>query len=168
MHGNLNERKDFTPSFWQQINSTFWRQDLFGLFSPRQTVSSGPSSRISSKKAHELLEENKWNIDFIVIDVRTEREHISSRIKTPDNEQLLISTSDFEKDEKLSKLDKSKTYLLYCQTWMRSWGMISRMQAMWFKNVSDTAWIGEWKRSWYEVEWDPVQPSSNPFDAFRF
>lgn len=71
---------------------------------------------ISVKQAYKLIEENKVNPNFVILDVRKaddfQKEHIANAINI-----------DFKSDSfsfKLDKLDKSKTYLINCYGGFRS------------------------------------------------
>lgn len=68
---------------------------------------------------------------LIIIDVRTKEEY--DREHFPKAKLINFFGSDFEK--KLKGLDKSKAYLLHCQSGGRSRGALRKMQKLGFKEV---------------------------------
>ena len=68
--------------------------------------------------AYALIQENTENQDFVIIDVRTPEEYADGHIEKAIN---LDHYSETFKGE-LDKLDKDKTYLIYCRA-----GPLSRM-----------------------------------------
>jgi len=66
--------------------------------------------KINVTEAAQLIEENKDNPDFVIVDVRTYKEYYNDHIKNT----ILIAYPEKNFDELLQKLDKSKTYLFYC------------------------------------------------------
>ncbi len=66
---------------------------------------------VDSDKAFDLVERNRDNRDFIVLDIRTPEEFQTEHIEGAVN---LDYYSDSFKEE-LCKLDKGKTYLVYCR-----------------------------------------------------
>lgn len=90
---------------------------------------------ISTKEAKKLIEKNKDNPNFEIIDVRTEMEFEEGHIE---NAKLInIYSSDFVK--KITKLDKNKTYLVYCRTGARSSYAVNIMANLKFGNVYNLA-----------------------------
>lgn len=77
--------------------------------------------------------------NFIVIDVRTTEEHSDNHVKNSMN--IDIYKSDFK--EKISKLDKSKIYKLYCRTGNRSGQALKLMQNMGFENVENLGSVSQ-------------------------
>jgi len=93
------------------------------------------------RKAFELIQINKTNPNFVVIDDRPQSEfndgHIAGAVSVPNG-------PDFA--DRLGKLNKNKTYLVYCPT---GCGATSRtMKQLGFKNVYEIegglqAWMAE-------------------------
>lgn len=83
--------------------------------------------------AYSLIEENKTNPDFVILDVRTPEEYADGHIA----ESVLLDfyADDFE--EELDKLDKSQTYLVYCRSGNRSGKSVSMMKDLNFMEVYD-------------------------------
>jgi rhodanese-related sulfurtransferase len=71
--------------------------------------------------------------DVTIIDVRTDREYASGHLE--DAIVIDIYSSDFK--EKISKLDKEKTYYVYCKTGIRSRNAVNYMINSGFKKVCD-------------------------------
>ena len=71
---------------------------------------------ITPEEAYALIQDNRDNQNFVIIDVRTPEEYASGHIEKAIN---LDYYSETFKDE-LNKLDKNKTYLIYCRSGRRS------------------------------------------------
>lgn len=99
------------------------------------------SSVITAEEAAKLIEQNRNNPNFVVLDVRTADEYADGHIAGA--QQL-----DFYDDQfaaQLAKLDKSKQYLLYCRSGARSGKTAELMSGLGFSQVKDikggiTAW----------------------------
>ncbi len=86
---------------------------------------------IDPHKCQELIDENKENPDFVILDVRGPGEHAQGHVK---NSTLLeFQSPDFK--AKLEELDKNKTYLVYCRSGMRSAKAVKIMEDMGFDNI---------------------------------
>lgn len=86
---------------------------------------------VSAKQTLELIEENTEEADFIILDVRTLSEFKDGHLENAEN---LDFYSDTFKDE-LGKMDKNKTYLIYCKTGNRSGKSLKIMDEMGFTEV---------------------------------
>ena len=96
---------------------------------------------ISPKEAHELIKKHADNDNFIIFDVRTPAEFKSGRIENSIN--LDYYTKTFQKD--LDKLDKEKTYLVYCRSGNRSGRTLPLMKKLNFHEAYNmTGGIGVW------------------------
>jgi rhodanese-related sulfurtransferase len=92
---------------------------------------------------------NKLNEDkkSVLIDVRTKAEFSASRI--PQAKLIDISSSSFSGE--IEKLDKTKSYFVYCQSGMRSRAACSNMKKLGFENVYNlsggiSGWNGRLER----------------------
>lgn len=86
---------------------------------------------ITPEEAHELIEKNKDNDNFVILDVRTQMEFDMGHI---DNAILIdIYRDDFR--EELDKLDKNKEYLVYCRTGARSGAALGMMDELGFQKA---------------------------------
>lgn len=84
---------------------------------------------VDAKEAYELI--NSHQNDLIILDIRTESEYLNGHIKEAIN--IDFYSKDFR--DKLSKLDREKTYLLYCRTGNRSSKAISDFRELGFKKI---------------------------------
>lgn len=83
---------------------------------------------VSSEQALELIQKNN---NIVVLDVRTSEEFESGHVKGALN--IDIYQQDFY--SKISKLDKTKTYLIYCRTNRRSGNAVNFMIQNGFKSL---------------------------------
>jgi rhodanese-related sulfurtransferase len=90
-----------------------------------------PFGTILPKGAYELIQQNKGNPNFVLIDVRTPEEFMSGHIEGAVN----INYHDNDFIENLDKQDKNKTYLIYCRTGRRSGDTLNVMKRLKFKEV---------------------------------
>jgi rhodanese-related sulfurtransferase len=86
---------------------------------------------LTPREAHELVQRNKDNPDFVILDVRTPEEVNSAYINRAIN--IDYYHPGFQVD--LGKLDKTKTYLVYCRTGSRSESAFAVMKELQFKEV---------------------------------
>jgi rhodanese-related sulfurtransferase len=86
---------------------------------------------ISVLDASNLMDENNDNQEFIILDVRTEKEYKTGHIANSVN--IDYKASDFK--ERVGKLDKDKTYLTYCRSGRRSKGASEIMRQLGFLNI---------------------------------
>ncbi len=84
---------------------------------------------ITSEEAKKIIDEKKD--DLIILDVRTRWEYDSERIDS----SILLDISSPAFKEGLERLDKNKTYLVYCRTGARSHHAVIMMEQMGFRNI---------------------------------
>jgi thioredoxin 1 len=86
---------------------------------------------VTCKEALELI--NKYSLDtaFVLLDVRTPEEYNEGHIKNA----VLIDFKAADFKDKISKLDRSKTYLVYCKRGGRSAETMKLMKELGFKNL---------------------------------
>jgi rhodanese-related sulfurtransferase len=86
---------------------------------------------LEPKDALSLIEKNKGNDRFVILDVRTPGEfaegHIADAINIDYNSPLFRNN--------LARLDKEKTYLVYCRTGRRSSSAVQTMLELGFTRV---------------------------------
>lgn len=112
---------------------------------------------IIAQEAFSLIESNKNNADFIIIDLRFpqdfKKEHIEGAIN-------LDCTSETFQDE-LGKLDRDKTYLIYgyCTCGGVGWNTLRTMEELGFKKVCNM-WDGmkQWREEGLPTVKEPVCP----------
>ncbi len=94
--------------------------------------------------AQDAFEMSKGNKKVIFIDARTENEYNSGHIKG-----ALLGFDAFNPsvvNEKISKLDKNRTYIIYCASGHRSVGVFNKFRAAGFENIHNLAGgFGAWK-----------------------
>jgi len=95
-------------------------------------------------EAQSLIQRNRENKGFVVIDVRTPEEYASGYIERAIN--LDYSSGTFR--DGLAKLDKNKTYLVYCRSGARSKKALDIMKDLGFNEVYNltsgiTGWTAE-------------------------
>ena len=86
---------------------------------------------ITPQEASDLIADNRGNPDFIIIDVRTPAEFTDGHIDNAIN--IDLRSEGFKGS--INKLDKSKTYLVYCRTANRSRSAVDIMEELDFKNI---------------------------------
>jgi rhodanese-related sulfurtransferase len=86
---------------------------------------------ISVQEAHELIDENNENSEFVILDVRTIEEYVTGHI--PDSANINYKSPKFK--EEVSKLDKEKIYLTYCRSGTRSTKSAEMMKELGFQNI---------------------------------
>ena len=98
---------------------------------------------VTPQEAFALIQENQDNPDFVIIDVRTPEEFAQEHIENALN---LNYHSETFRDE-LNQLDKSKTYLIYCQSGNRSRNALNIMAELDFKEAHNMlGGIAGWKK----------------------
>ncbi len=103
---------------------------------------------VSVEEAYDLIRGNKDNENFIIIDVRTPGEFANEHIGNAIN---LDYYSEKLRDE-LNKLDKEKTYLIYCQSGNRSGNTLTIMEELAFREVYNMlGGITQWEVKGYPL-----------------
>ncbi len=100
--------------------------DTTGLETATQII-----KNITPKEALTLIENNRDNPNFVILDVRTPEEFAEERIEDTINLDYYADT--FE--DELNKLDKNKPYVIYCRSGMRSGVTLDLMKELGFKEV---------------------------------
>ena len=86
---------------------------------------------ITPEGAYILTQENKKNPNFVILDVRTPEEFLGEHIENAVNLDYYSDT--FKND--LDKLDKNKTYLIYCRSGNRSENALNIMKEIDFREL---------------------------------
>jgi rhodanese-related sulfurtransferase len=106
---------------------------------------------ISNSESFQMINENKSNPNFILIDVRTEDEFLSGYIENALNIDFYSETF----SDELNKLDKNKTYLIYCRTANRSGQALDMMKDLEFSEVYNMlGGIVEWEANGYPIVYE--------------
>jgi len=118
-----------------------------GCRQSKNPASPGPDAervfhRITVQQADSLIQANRGNADFVILDVRTASEYAAGHLENALS--MNYNASDFR--EQLSSLDKTRTYMVYCGAGSRSAGAASMMQEMDFLKIYEmqggiSAWI---------------------------
>ena len=96
---------------------------------------------VTAQEASDLIQQNKGNPDFLIIDVRTPEEFNDGHIE---NAILIDFYSEDFKDE-IAQLDREKTYFVYCRSGNRSGQTIDILSELGFQEVYHlSAGIREW------------------------
>ena len=97
---------------------------------------------INPQEAFTLIEDNKTDPDFVILDVRTKEEVDAGYIENAINIDFYSDTF----REELNKLDKDKKYLIYCRSGNRSGQALAIMKELNFKEVYNmVGGIDEWQ-----------------------
>jgi len=86
---------------------------------------------ISPKMASDLIAKHKNNTDFIILDVRTPQEFKRGHIE----KAILLDYYSKTYIDEFKRLDKSKTYLMYCRSGNRSGKILDLIKNMGFSHV---------------------------------
>lgn len=86
---------------------------------------------ITPKEAYISIQDNKDNPNFLILDVRTPGEFLGEYIENAVNLDYYSDT--FRND--LDKLDKNKTYLIYCKAGGRSEDALNIMKELDFREA---------------------------------
>jgi rhodanese-related sulfurtransferase len=103
---------------------------------------------INAGEANQLLADNSGASDFVILDIRTPQEFSSGRIAGSVN--IDFYESNFASE--LDKLDKDKTYFVYCNSGNRSGTAMGTMRDLGFTDVYDLdGGIQAWFSSGFDI-----------------
>lgn len=111
-----------------QRNSIFFIIALLAIFSCSKNQSSDSIDSLTAQKFEEIVNTNK---DAIILDVRTPEEYSEGHISGAVNIDYM--NEDFEQE--IAKLNKSKTYLVYCKAGVRQDKASTRMKELGFEHI---------------------------------
>jgi rhodanese-related sulfurtransferase len=86
---------------------------------------------VTLEEAFALMEDNRYDENFVIIDVRTPEEYAAGHIEKAINLDYYSETF----ADELDQLDKEKTYLIYCRTDHRSGEALDIMAKLGFREV---------------------------------
>jgi len=99
---------------------------------------------LSPSEARETIGKRSGDPDFVLLDVRTQKEFDAERIAGA----VIVDYNSPSFRDKIAKLDRSKSYLVYCRTGNRTNGAVKVMRELGFRNVSVLpGGITEWKEA---------------------
>lgn len=106
------------------------------------SVGWGQIKSVPPSEFQSIYEENKESGRVAVLDVRTELEFKEGHLLGATN--IDFFSTDF--DEKLSGLDRSRLYLIYCRSGSRSGKALKKMESLGFQEVYNmTGGIVRWR-----------------------
>jgi len=101
------------------------------LLAASMLFGAGGSPLMKPSEAYALIQKNKGNSQFIVLDVRTPEEFKAGHIEGAVNVDFNARTF----REEIEKLGRGKTYLVYCRTGRRSAEAVRMMRELGFANI---------------------------------
>jgi rhodanese-related sulfurtransferase len=115
------------------------------------SLSAQDSTRIiavSAKEAAVLIDKHNGDNDFAILDIRTPGEFQSGHL----SKSILIDFYSQTFVDQLGRLDKEKTYLIYCRTGNRSTKSLEIFKKLKFQNVYHMAsGISAWNSEGFAV-----------------
>ncbi len=115
-----------------------WGQNETNSVASSQTQQLG---NITPKEAHTLIQEHQNDPNFVILDVRTPGEFAQGHIENAINIDYYSKTF----RDKLSELDRQKTYLVYCRSGNRSSRTLQIMKELNYNNAYNmTGGILQW------------------------
>ena len=104
--------------------------------------------QLSAKDAALLIEKNKNNPDFVILDVRTPEEYSDGHIENALN--LDVKSESFT--EKVVKLDTGRIYIIHCRSGRRSARAGALMEELGFADIYDIeGGFVAWEKQGYPV-----------------
>ncbi len=104
---------------------------------------------VNPKEAFEIIKKNSNNKDFVIIDFRPKEKFKKGFIKNAIYYDIDLSGS----ERWLEKLDREKTYLIYCTKGRRSALALKKMKKMGFMNIFHlNKGLKQWKKAGYKIE----------------
>jgi len=117
------------------------------LFLPsvlRAQGAAGGYPNLSPAEAREVIGKRSGDPRFVLLDVRTPKEFQAERIEGA----VMVDYLSPSFQEEIAKLDREKTYLVYCRTGNRTVGALKVMRELGFRNVLHLAsGITKWKEA---------------------
>lgn len=104
---------------------------LVAIISSNTAIAGDNYSDVTVKKAAEMIKQASEKAPIVILDVRTKGEFNSGHLNNAIN--IDVKSSSFK--EKVSKLEKDKTYLVYCRSGKRSKMAQNIMKELRFKKV---------------------------------
>ena len=104
---------------------------MFKIFKFGKKTQKKDLKNITPKKAFSLVNENKNNSNFAILDVRTPIEYHDGHVEGSKN--IDYKAKDFTKV--VGEMDKNKTYILYCKSGVRSVKSYNIMKKLNFTDV---------------------------------
>ena len=110
----------------------------------RAQGATGGYPNLSPAEARDLLVKRSGDPGFVLLDVRTRKEFDAERIAGA----VIVDYNSPSFRDEIAKLDRSKSYLVYCRTGNRTNGAVKVMRELGFPNVSVfPGGITQWKEA---------------------
>jgi len=117
---------------------------LFHPFWLREAGATGEYPNLSPAEARELIGKKSGDPGFVLLDVRTPKEFGEERIQGA----VMVDYKSPSFRDEVAKLDREKSYLLYCRTGHRTEGAARVMRQLGFRNISVMmGGITKWKEA---------------------
>ena len=105
---------------------------LSGLILPScQAKQDQPITAVSPAEAAELIAKHRGDADFVILDIRTPGEYQSGHLQ----EAIMIDFYSRSFVEDISRLDKKKSYLVYCRSGNRSARSMDLLKKLQFQKI---------------------------------
>jgi rhodanese-related sulfurtransferase len=104
---------------------------LFRPSAPRAEGAATAYPSLSPEETLDLLGKRSGDPDFVLLDVRTQKEFDEERIAGA----VMVDYNSPSFRDNIAKLDRGKTYLVYCRTGNRTNGAVKAMRELGFPNV---------------------------------
>jgi phage shock protein E len=128
------------------------------LFTALPAADPGPFADLTPAQAAAMIKTKGADPLFVILDVRTAAEFAADRIKGARNIDARMRGA----KERIGKLDKNATYLLYCRGGMRSVKAMNAMKKLGFKRVYNLAGgLAKWQKEKLPVE-GAAHPAAPP------
>ena len=115
------------------------------------SISAQDSTRViavSTQEAADLIDEHSGDSEFAILDIRTPGEFQSGHLA----KSIPIDFYSQTFADQLNRLDKTKTYLVYCRTGNRSTKSLELFKKLKFQKIYHMAsGISAWKSKGFEV-----------------
>jgi len=110
----------------------------------RAQGAAGEYPNLSPAETRGMLAKRAGDPDFVLLDVRTPKEFDAERIAGA----VLVDYKSPSFRDRIAKLDRSKSYLVYCRTGNRTNGAVKVMRELGFPNVYVfSGGITKWKEA---------------------
>ena len=123
-------------------------QKMFKIFKFGKKIQNNKLKSITPEKALSMINKNKNNSNFIILDVRTPIEYQNGHFEGSKN--IDYKSKDFTKV--VSEMDKNKMYILYCRSGVRSAKSYDIMKKLNFTNVYNVeGGIKRWMKNGFPI-----------------
>jgi rhodanese-related sulfurtransferase len=121
---------------------------LFAVFLVGCAGILAPPAEVDAAKANTIINTNRGNPELIILDVRSPREYEEGHIEGALN--IPVESASFQSET--GRLDKGKTYIVYCRSGNRSKEARNRMLEIGFTRVVNmTGGMLGWQRAGFKV-----------------